>query len=176
MVKFHNPTPEDERLQLFEYLKLHPEIVDCLIHGKIKDLYNAMNEPFYISTMTELLYASGTNIFNYLDYVPAYAFWESSLEVIEIPRHITKIETNAFAYCEHLHYITFEKGSRLDSVGTYAFKSCHHLIEQEIRLPDSLTKIEGNAFDHTGVRALNIPFNAKVVSIGEVPIIYRGVD
>lgn len=175
MVKFHGSIPENEIKDFSEYIKLHPEILDYLKDGKIKEVYDAMNESFYESLMTEILYASGTNIFNYLDYVPAFAFWESSLEEVEIPRHITKIETNAFAYCGNLYKVTFEKGSRLDSVGTYAFKSCHNLTG-EIRLPDSLTKIEGNAFDYTGVKALNIPLNAKVVSKGEVPIIYRGVD
>ena len=176
MIKYTEPLTEEEKEDILAYIKSEPDIIDCLKTENLRDLYEIMNEPYKISVMTQLLYDSGIDIFTYLDYVPAFAFWESSIEEVEIPKHIFEIENNAFAYSDHLKKVTFEEGSCLDAVGTYAFKSCHNLANEIIVLPDSLTKLEGCAFDHTNIKYLSIPLGTEVYSKSEAPIVYRGVD
>lgn len=176
MVKYKEPMSQEEKEDILGYIKSEPDVIDYLKEGNLRDLYNIINEPYEISLITQLLYESGIDIFNYLDYVPSYAFWESSIEEIEIPRHITEIEGNSFSYCDDLKKVTFEDGSKLNSIGAFAFKSCHSLGGQEFKLPDSLIRLEGCAFDKTGIKALNIPMDTKMNSKAEYPIIWRGVD
>ena len=176
MVKYKEPITSEEREDISDYIKSEPDVIDCLKEGKLRDLYDVMKSPYEISLMTQLLYESGIDIFNYLNYVPSYAFWESPIEEIEIPKHIIEIKGNSFSYCDDLKKVTFEDGSKLNSIGAFAFKSCHSLGGQEFKLPDSLKKLEGCAFDKTEIKALNIPMGTEMNSKAEYPIIWRGVD
>lgn len=173
MVKYKEPMIQAEKEDILDYIKSEPDVIDCLKKGNLRDLYDVMKRPYETSIMTQLLYESGIDIFNYLDYVPSYAFWESSIEEIEIPKHIIKIEGNSFSYCDDLKKVTFEDGSKLNSIGAFAFKSCHSLGGQEFKLPDSLKELEGCAFDKTEIKALNIPKGTEINSKVEYPVIRR---
>ena len=63
---------------------------------------------------------------------------------IVISKNVREIGNSAFAKCNDLLTVTFEEGSKLESIGEYAFQSCKGL--DEVVLPDSLTVIPGYIF------------------------------
>ena len=66
------------------------------------------------------------------------------LERVEIPDTITHIEKSAFANCRNLNSVFFEKNSRLEEIGDWAFSSCYM---KEINLPDREFRVGEGAFD-----------------------------
>lgn len=119
-----------------------------------------------------------------------YAFSNCSyIESITIPASITSIGDYAFEDCEGLKTVTFEQGSQLTSIGECAFarctslesitfKNCNILTSiglwafsdctslKEIKIPDSVTTIEGYAFyGCTNLKNITIP--SKVTRIEE---------
>ncbi len=61
--------------------------------------------------------------------LPEEVFAETGLEEVVIPKNVSVIQQNAFAYCDKLERVIFEKRSRLKSVHSRAFYSCRHLTE-----------------------------------------------
>ena len=92
--------------------------------------------------------------------IGAYAFQDcKSLNFVELPNSIKKIETHAFDGSS-LWYITVPKGTV--TVGDSAFKNCSELISAE--LPDSLTSIGGNAFyGCSKLTSIDIPSNVNQI-------------
>ena len=77
----------------------------------------------------------------------------TSLTSIEIPASVETIGNSAFSDCSSLATVTFEKGSRLKTIGDEppinngfygAFNNCTSLTSIEI--PASVEKIPGGAF------------------------------
>ena len=66
-----------------------------------------------------------------------------NLKHFQIPKNIVKIQNNAFCSAG-IEEVTFEEGSRLESIGGSAFKSCHNL--SELWIPNSIKEIENRAF------------------------------
>ena len=66
------------------------------------------------------------------------------LKKVEIPASVEIIEEKALEGCESLVELTFEKGSKLKSIGTSAFEKCLRL--KEIYLPEGLEVIGEDAF------------------------------
>ena len=92
-----------------------------------------------------------------------YAFVESDLENINIPAGVTTIGESAFQACTSLNSVTFAEGSRLSSIGDFAFSWTWSLTSIEI--PDGVTGIGDYAFVESDLENINIP--AGVTTIGE---------
>lgn len=67
-----------------------------------------------------------------------------TMEVVVIPKTVTKIETQAFVRCKNLKQVVFEKGSKLKTIGEAAFDMCENL--KEIQMPDSVTRLGDEIF------------------------------
>ena len=90
------------------------------------------------------------------------------LTSVKIPKSIRRIDGFAFHGCESLASVTFEEGSRLQSIGEYAF-SCYEGGTSNkltsITLPDTVTSIETGAFFKCE-NLTNVVIGKNVNSIG----------
>lgn len=68
----------------------------------------------------------------------------SGLKHVEIPDTVEEIGNHAFAECENLENISFEKLKRLRKIGISAFENCKKL--KKVYLPETLEEIGGAAF------------------------------
>lgn len=92
------------------------------------------------------------------------------LKTITFPKSLKEIgdtkasiaKDGAFSGCSALEKVTFESGSALTSIGSYAFNSCTKLAT--IALPDSLTQIGVSAFNSAGVTEIKIPASVTTIS------------
>lgn len=82
---------------------------------------------------------------NTLTAIGTQAFWGSSLVSISIPASVETIEGGAFCRCTALQTVTFEKGSKLKTIGSDVFLNCTSLTMIEI--PASVETIEDQAFE-----------------------------
>ena len=81
------------------------------------------------------------------DYYYGGAFSDcTALTSIEIPASVETIGNTAFSDCSSLATVTFEKGSRLKTIGNNAYYRCTSLTSIEI--PASVETIEKKAFMH----------------------------
>ena len=88
----------------------------------------------------------------------------TSLTSINIPNSVTNIGTAFIAHSSNLQTVTFESGSQLIDMGTYAFYYCTALTS--INIPDSVTSIGEYTFENcTSLTSINIP--DSVITIGE---------
>lgn len=90
-----------------------------------------------------------------------YALRSTAVTSITIPSTVTVINGNAFTGCTALASVNFAPESSLTTIGQNAFDGCTALTS--IQLPDSLTKIDGYAFQNSGLTSMNIP--ASVTSM-----------
>ena len=90
-------------------------------------------------------YSSSSHFGTYSDYYGAFSDC-SSLTSIEIPASVETIGNTAFSDCSSLATVTFEKGSRLKTIGNNAYYRCTSLTSIEI--PASVETIEKKAFMH----------------------------
>lgn len=63
----------------------------------------------------------------------------------EFGKGVTTIGSRAFYYCGKLESVSFDEGSELNSVGSYAFSNAKSL--KSITLPDGVTKLGTRAFE-----------------------------
>jgi hypothetical protein len=87
-----------------------------------------------------------------------------NLTSIEIPNSVTSIGINAFEYCKKLSKITFQEGSKLQSIGKMAFKDSGLT---EIEIPNSVTSIGESAFDKS-LSKITFQEGSKLQSIGKM--------
>ena len=125
----------------------------------------------------------GVSAFSGNDFDGSFNF--SSLERIELPKNISKIENSTFYDCKNLKYVKMpdnitEIGARafygcgalesitipesIRKIGSQSFSGCKNL--QKINLPEGLEEIGSYAFDYcTSLQQINLPEGLE--SIGE---------
>lgn len=109
-------------------------------------------------TLTEGLESIGWSAFR------VYSTDENSVVSLTIPSTVKTIDEYAFANWGSAATFTIAPGSRLESIGGYAFQALG--IQGALVLPEGLTTIGDNAFeDAEGLTALTIP--STVTSIGD---------
>lgn len=77
--------------------------------------------------------------------IPKRLFYNSSISSITIPATVEIIADDAFYYCSYLNSVTFESGSKLQSIGSNAFYGNRFT---EITIPKSVTSISQDAFNN----------------------------
>ena len=80
-----------------------------------------------------------------------------------IPFFITKIDDGVFSSNKNIKEVSFQKGSRLTSIGSSAFKSCASL--NSIVLPESLKQVLDYAFMGCPLTSINIPSKVKKIKM-----------
>lgn len=93
--------------------------------------------------------------------IGAYAFAETGVEEIDLPRTLGFISDNLFSDCFKLAHIGIP--DTIGGIGEYTFNGCIGLTGVEI--PDKVRSIGVSAFEHSGLTSLVIP--ASVTSIGD---------
>lgn len=94
-----------------------------------------------------------------------YAFaGHSAIEKIEIGAQITKIGSNAFAYCSELEELVFAERTTDLTIGDYAFAYCGSLSnDAKMTLPDTVTAIGDYAFYAAGVKEIGLGTGLKTI-------------
>lgn len=86
------------------------------------------------------------------------------LTEITIPRNVSYIDKQGFINARNLKTITVEEGSRLKTIGPYAFRDCHSL--EAFDMQDSVTSIgDGCFYDCRSLRSVHVSRNLQ--EIGE---------
>ena len=119
-----------------------------------KTVIEITDDTFDGSTIKEITFESG----GCLETIKERTFENlSSLTAVNnIPATVTKIEKNAFKYCENLKTVSFENGSQLKTIESSAFEYCRAL--EKIAIPDSVTEIQLLAFNYcNSLTEINIP-------------------
>lgn len=115
-----------------------------------------------------------------LEYIGKYAFSGNAIDSIEIPKNVMEIGSYAFSpYLYHhnqdypisnsiqsskLTTVTFEEGSKLETIGDSAFES---LQLKSIEIPENVTKIETNAFgENEHLTSVSFADESKLKTIG----------
>lgn len=86
------------------------------------------------------------------------------LQSILIPASVVEIGPSAFEDCRSLTLVEFEQGSRLESIGNWAFYNCHNL--PAITIPEGVMYIGDGAF-YGCVYAESLQLPASVIAIGD---------
>ncbi|KAK8845235.1 hypothetical protein M9Y10_021420 [Tritrichomonas musculus] len=95
-----------------------------------------------------------------------FAFCNSSLESIIIPKSVSKISNGAFFSCKNLQKVSIEEGSKLQSLASNLFFSCEKLKEVYIPENSSLRVIGKNAFNLSSIESLFIPKSVEIIEDG----------
>ena len=131
--------------KLKEFLN-QEDIQEALASYNFKYIYEQLdklsNQWEYIPKFTELMLSVGYNPLDYMDYVPDFFLYDSSIKEFTIPNHIARIDVAAFKGCINLTNITIP--DKVTSILKYAFSGCSSLIS--VTIPNSVTSIKWNAF------------------------------
>lgn len=158
MIEFAEKLNSDEKNKGFNLLKDHPSLVDYLKENNLNEFYtylsHALLHPSNTGLLTQLLIESGIDIFNYLDYVPVFCFFNTSIKEFEVPINIKHIKYKAFAE-SMLERIIFPENCELLDIGNEAFKGSE--LTGIIELPKSVRYVESSAFNITDISGLFLP-------------------
>ena len=128
-----------ELLELPEKFKdflLQPETQKQLNTYDIKGIYDKLNSSSfkvnYISLFTQLLYSIDINPLDYLEYIPDFFLYSTSLVAIKIPNNIKSINSYAFYSCPDFTSIAIPDS--VINIGEGAFSGCEKL--QNIHITD----------------------------------------
>ena len=141
------------------------EVGDVYTYKKVNGKYgyydaNNNPNPFYNNTsITGVQFSEGSNVTS----IGVGAFMNaSSLTSITIPDSVTSIGNGAFYNASNLSSVTFGEKSQLKSIGNSAFYGVTGLTN--ITIPDSVISIEGNAFyNASNLTNVTIPDSVKKI-------------
>ena len=109
--------------------------------------------------LENLTLPANTNIIGYMAFADCV-----HLKSLEIPATVVTIDERAFENCRSINTLTFEEGSALESISSWAFYNNHAL--ESIELPEGVKEIGDAAFyGCTYVEEIVIP--ASVQRIGD---------
>lgn len=123
--------------------------------------FNELYQKVSIDDRGELSYVlldSGIDFLSYMNCVPAYAFFLSTIKKINIPQNIKSIEAYSFFGCTGLTSITIPDS--VTGIGSSAFFGCTSLTS--VTIGNSVTSIGYEAFRYcTGLTNIIIPNSVK---------------
>lgn len=159
--------PED-----FKKFLLQPETQKQLSTYDIEGIYDKLNSSSFkvncISLFTQLLYSIGINPLDYLEYIPYFFLYSTSLVAIKIPNNIKNINSYAFYDCRDFTSITIP--SSVIEIGESAFSGYNKL--QDIYITDiaAWCNISGlyNLMDY-GSSSKNLYLNNELVTSILIP-------
>jgi len=125
-------------------------------------IFEFSNGALIDTTNRKLVFGTSDAIItNDISTVAAYAFAGcEDLTSMYVPANVTHLSTETFSGCTSLANITFEDG--ITTIGSQCFYRCQSL--HEINLPNTLQRIETNAFGESVIKKLVIP--ASVTYLG----------
>lgn len=166
MIKFAEKLNSDGKNKCVNFLKDHQPLVDYLKENNLNALYTYLSHeiltpsnillwgPSNIGLLTQLLIESGIDIFNYLDYIPAFCFYNTSIIEFEVPINAKHIKYKAFCKSA-LEKIIFPENCELLDIQEEAFKGSE--LTGIIELPKSMSYVESSAFNNTDISGLILP-------------------
>ena len=137
-----------------------PEVQEALQKADFSTLYKKLPLDF-VNDFTQLMASLNIDPLNYLEYIPKSFLAFTSIEHLDIPKHITRISDYAFRNCHELTDIVIP--NQVKRIGNWAFSNCRKLTS--IAIPNSVKSIGNYAFYNcTSLTSLTI--GNKVKSIG----------
>lgn len=107
-----------------------------------------------------------------LEEIGEEAFSNSELTSVTIPASVTKVGERAFYSSNKLAKVEFAKGSKLTTIGAFAFNWCDKLAS--VSLPESLKKLESGVFSMCdSLEAIKVP--AGVTELGDAVFANSGL-
>lgn len=145
---------------LKNFISTHADDIDNNNWEKIyQDTQNLTS--FQVGELTSIFYKADINPLLYLNTVPMYYLYHSSIDSLVIPDSVTSIGDYAFFDCNNLTSI--EIPNSVTSIGSSAFGDCNSLTN--IKIPNSVTSIGDNTF--SGCSSLiSITISNKITNIG----------
>ena len=151
------------------------------------------NAAFYKCTnLSEVVFAEGSKLTNIPDAafqgtalssinlpdaitsIGDYAFTFTSMKQIIIPASLKKLGNAAFACCQKLREIIFEKGCQLTEIPEEAFSTNEQL--SEVVIPAHVTTIAKSAFAQTGLKKVTFDEGCKLSYIGKQAFFSTSLD
>ena len=126
-------------------------LTDAVLPSQLVELGS---HSFIIHTLSRINIGTCTSIRS----IPVRCFYTSQLQSVEIPAQVSSIEEEAFSGCSRLTSVTFQEGSSLRWIKSWAF--CRTGISV-IALPDSVESIEFEAFAWTSLSDIILPCNLQ---------------
>ncbi len=93
--------------------------------------------------------------------VDGYAFTGSGITSITLPNTVTEIKNYAFDDCPKLASVTINNTGKFKRIWNNAFSNCPML--QTFTLPNTMTKIEKNSFENSGLISIEIPASVTTI-------------
>ena len=87
------------------------------------------------------------------------AFARTDVEVVILPDSVISLGTSVFENCDSLQYVDL---GHITHLPARTLMNCVSLIS--VQLPDTLTKIDENALNGSGLKTLTIPANVRLIS------------
>ena len=94
--------------------------------------------------------------------VGSFAFSESGVEKVEIPKRLKEIERGCFC-CTHVHQLTFQEPSSLKVIGPLAFFGCRLV---NVTIPDSVEEIGDKCFARCRYLSVSFGESSSLKRIG----------
>ena len=95
------------------------------------------------------------------------AFYHIAVREVHIPKNVSHIKEHSFEFCDFLQTVTFAQGSQLKSIGSFAFSYCDKL--KNISFPNGLEEIGFCSFSDSGLMKVTIPDSIKKVEDNAFP-------
>lgn len=156
----------------FKDFLLQPETQKQLNTYDIKGIYDRLNSSSFkvncISLFTQLLYSIDVNPFDYLEYIPDFFLYSTSLVAIKIPNNIKSINRYAFYDCPDFTSITIPDS--VIAIGESAFSGYNKL--QDIYITDIAAWCNISGLDNLmgyGLSKKNLYLNNELVTSILIP-------
>ena len=163
MVKYKKRPDQYDLDGFIDFLKKDSLLFDYLKQGEIEKFFKRLAlyaAPYGTSGVIQVLYESGIDVLNYLDYIPEGAFYSRKIEdIFTVPNHIKVIGERAFQFSS-LTKLDLSKNSQLEFIREAAFLKSN--LTGEVYLPDSLKSLFLSAFYNTKVTAINLPSSCVI--------------